>query len=143
MVFMATFLCGGCGPKARELAPVSGKVTLDGQPLVNANVAFMPQATEGTAGHVTSRGRTNAQGIYTLKTADDPPREGAVVGTHKVYIAIGGSDTGAEVLEDQAAKGPRERVPAKYNAQTTLTRRGAAGGKDGYELRADQMREVR
>jgi hypothetical protein len=129
IVFMVTVLAAGCGPKAREIAPVSGKVMLDGKPLANANVAFMPQATAGTVGHVTSRGRTDAQGNYTLKTADDPPREGAVVGTHKVYIATGSSDALAEVLEDQATKGPRERVPAKYNAQTSLKRDVPPEGK--------------
>jgi hypothetical protein len=119
LLFVVTI---GCGPKARELAPVSGKVTLDGQPLVGANVAFMPQATAGTVGHVTSRGRTDAQGNYTLKTADDSPRDGAVVGTHKVYIATAGSNATIELLEDQAGKGARERVPAKYNSHTELSR---------------------
>jgi hypothetical protein len=112
----------GCGPKARELAPVSGKVMLDGRPLINANVAFIPQATAGTVGHVTSRGRTDAQGKYTLKTAESSPRDGAVVGKHRVQISTKVSDASAEYTEDQGSKTPVERVPAKYNSQTELSR---------------------
>jgi hypothetical protein len=122
---LAAILCTvaiGCGPKEREIAPVSGTVTLDGQPLAGANVAFIPQATSGTVGHVTSRGRTDAQGKYTLKTADTPPRDGAVVGKHRIQVSTKVSNATAEYTEDQGGKTGVERVPAKYNTHTELSR---------------------
>ena len=35
--------CLGCGPGGPEIASVEGKVTLDGKPLPNAAVVFIPE----------------------------------------------------------------------------------------------------
>lgn len=78
--------CVGC--QHSELAPVSGRITLDGRPLGNVAVTFQPLRTEQTepvAANVGSSGITDAQGQYSLRCLDkDQP--GAAVGAHKVYI---------------------------------------------------------
>ncbi|HUG67836.1 MAG TPA: carboxypeptidase-like regulatory domain-containing protein [Pirellulaceae bacterium] len=73
----------GCGAKY-QTAPVSGTITLDGQPLGDATVTFTPEAVGLDA--PTSSGRTDASGNYTLALiVDGSP--GALVGKHTVVVA--------------------------------------------------------
>jgi hypothetical protein len=105
----------GCGKGPYETAPVSGRVTLDGQPVANAAVMFQPVAPEGTVNPGPgSYGITDAEGRYTLKLVGKETR-GAVVGKHKVRVE-NYTDPG-----DSSDDGPRKRVkpaqpiPGKYN----------------------------
>jgi hypothetical protein len=95
----------GCGANG-ELADVRGKVTLDGQPLADAFVVYAP-----TQSGTTSYGRTDSDGNYRMMFSDSEP--GAWIGENLVRINTGdvGTDGGA---------GPKERVPAVYNRNTTL-----------------------
>src|SRR4051812_8123961 len=47
-------LCVGCGPKRPAMAPVKGKVLLDGQPLNTGNVGTIPTAGRGAHGDIQS-----------------------------------------------------------------------------------------
>ncbi len=101
----------GCG-SGGKLAPVRGKVTLNGQPLQGALVEFQPMAPGGSP----SSGVTDAEGRYELMYTFD--KRGAAPGEHLVSIRTGGTradDSGREVE-------CRECVPAKYNSQTELKR---------------------
>jgi hypothetical protein len=104
---------GGGGGKLPDLAPVTGKVTLDGQPLGNAVVSFVPQ--KGAA----SGGVTDAEGKYVLRYRDGTP--GAALGQHQVLIS-----TDLEGEMTAAA----EKVPKKYNANSELTANVVAGGNE-------------
>ena len=72
----------GCG--GMKLVPVSGRVTLDNKPLVNADVIFQPDSLEKNPGHG-SRGKTDDQGQFTLQLTTGNTK-GATVGKHKVTI---------------------------------------------------------
>lgn len=76
----------GCGTKGPEVVPVSGRVTLDGAPLVGATLSFQPitDRTSTTPG-VGSYGKTDSDGKYTLRLID-PDKPGALVGKHTVTI---------------------------------------------------------
>ncbi|HZT79944.1 MAG TPA: carboxypeptidase-like regulatory domain-containing protein [Gemmataceae bacterium] len=117
-------LLAGCDTGPYKIAPVSGRVTLNGKPLANVAVTFQPIAPEGSidAGPGSS-GVTDADGRYTL-TLIGKDRKGAVVGKHKVRITYV-PDAGAE---DDA---PRrfKQLPAKYNSRTTLECEVPPGGK--------------
>ena len=78
---LVTFL--GCGGKYK-MAPVTGTITVDGNPLADATVSFTPQAvgTESPA----STGKTDQAGKYSLSLVIDGTN-GAVVGKHQVVIA--------------------------------------------------------
>jgi hypothetical protein len=96
-----------------ELGQVSGKVTLDGQPLAEAVVNFTP--TDGkTKG---STGTTDASGNYTLRYITG--YDGAAVGTHTVEIRK------VEIIPITGGEEPeyeeRQVVPAAYNSKTELT----------------------
>ena len=62
-------LVAGCGGQEYPLAPVAGSVTLDGKPLANIHVTFLPQAKgkSRNAGPA-SCGVTDAEGRFILKT---------------------------------------------------------------------------
>ena len=78
------FLAGGCGkPEPPARVPVSGVVTIAGQPVPSAVVAFYP-LFEGFGGEVIAEGITDSSGRYTLAC---PLGAGACLGKHKVTVA--------------------------------------------------------
>jgi hypothetical protein len=74
----------GCGPtySGPPLVPVEGTVTLDGKPLADATVTFIP--TGATMGQ-SSFGSTDTEGHFVLKTAEG--HAGAPAGRYKVVIS--------------------------------------------------------
>jgi hypothetical protein len=116
----------GCG-KPYQLVPVSGKVTLDGKPLAGAWVHFAPVATErNSAPGPTSHGQTDAEGRFSLRVS--PEEAGAVVGKNRVFITT--LKEGTADVPDAGVKVPRDRVPRKYNQETTLVYEVPAAGTD-------------
>lgn len=104
---LAMMVCSGCGQSGPEVASVEGTVTLDGQPLPNASVIFVPEGGRPAAA------MTDAEGHYVLTFSKD--KQGATPGKHKVRIT-----TFVEADEGEGIEGQPEKVPMKYNAQTTL-----------------------
>jgi hypothetical protein len=108
-------LAAGCSSEGYKIAPVSGRVTLNGKPVEKAAVMFQPVAPEGNYNPGPgSYGITDAEGRYTLKLiGKETP--GAVVGKHKVRIE------NYTEPDDSADDRPRKRpkpavpIPAKYN----------------------------
>ena len=70
-------LIAGCGG-GLDLIPVSGTVTLDGQPVDGAAVVFVP-----VAGGPAASGSTDAGGKFRLTTVNQP---GAVPGEYNVTV---------------------------------------------------------
>lgn len=114
LVLVAATGCGG-GGESYDFAPVSGTVTLDGDPLSNATVTFQPTGKDAKTGPG-SYGKTDAQGKYTLKVTTTGDK-GAVVGKHRVLIT-------RDIEEDENDAGstvpPKDQLPKKYNRETTL-----------------------
>ena len=119
----------GCN-SGYKIAPVSGRVTLDGKPLANAAVQFYPFPPPGSieAGP-TSVGHTDENGHYALALADGTATPGAVVGKHKVFINV-------IPKVDPNDTRPRHYVqlPAKYNRKTTLEKEVPVGGLDSADF---------
>jgi hypothetical protein len=114
---MAVAGCGGGSDFA--VAPVSGQVTLNGEPLPKAIVTFVP--TEGGAERPSSVGETDSQGNFTLWTTTG--EVGAIPGTHKVMIALA-SDMAAEgqSLPDDYSWREAEKtnpIPQEYSGPNT------------------------
>jgi hypothetical protein len=71
----------GCNSSGLDLAPVTGVVTLDGQPVADAGLYFTPvDAKQGPP----AVGTTDAEGVFSMITAN---QEGAVVGEHRVAVS--------------------------------------------------------
>jgi len=86
----------GCGGPGYEVVPVSGKVTLDEKPMANVHVSFQP-ISEGKDNPNPGPGSfavTDSEGRYELRIVD-PDRPGAVVGRHRVRLAVNQPDVGA------------------------------------------------
>jgi len=84
LLVAATSSClTGCGKKS-SVVPVSGRVTVDGQPLANVAINFGP-LTGGLDGAYAAYGKTDAEGRYSLKLVDDG-RRGATVGKNRVTL---------------------------------------------------------
>jgi len=105
MAFVLGFV--GCGPSRTT---VSGEVTLDGQPLDNGSITFIP-----LEGDTPSAGIAITAGEYHVELAPGKKRveisATKVVGKRQVYEG----DPNSPVVEDV-----REIIPPVYNAQSTL-----------------------
>jgi hypothetical protein len=110
-IVLMMMLLPACRQRGPELGAVQGTVTLDGRPLAGGIVIFEPKA----GGH-TSRAVTDASGRYQLVYLRDT--NGALVGSHivKIFTASEGN--------------PKERIPARYNKQSTLTADVASGANE-------------
>ena len=109
-------VCGlsGCGSGDVTLAPVRGRVTLDGRPIANAWVKFHPSKGRG------SQARTNNDGVYELEYTAE--RRGALLGEHKVEV---GTREINDALGNQVNR--PEVIPARYNTESTLQASIASG----------------
>lgn len=120
--------CYGCS-RGAGMGSVSGLVTMDGKPLPNVVVTFVP-----VEGGRAATGKTDASGKYELVYMD---RKGAPIGKHKVSVTTPPeTHTVTEMRSDspeylkQATTGRtaeyakaaafKEPIPPRYNVQTTL-----------------------
>lgn len=114
----------GCS-REPERGPVSGVVTLDGKPLPNVMVMFVPDPEHGTPG-LRSVALTDNDGRYVMFT--DKDQNGASVGTHRVSLydplAFPVPEDGLSKMLSQFGQekkpphepkpAPKSRVPAAY-----------------------------
>jgi hypothetical protein len=130
-VVLALALAGcGSGPK---VAPVSGTILLDGEPMVGASVNTQPIASSSSVDPGPgSFGKTDAEGRYTLELID-PPIAGAVLGTHRVTITP--ADTQPYRSSDEPVKPQGDPWPARYSDGSLRLMVPAEGNTEAnYEL---------
>lgn len=89
----------GCSNNNPPLGKVSGKVTLDNEPLAGVIINFKPE--DGRA----ATGTTDSQGNYTLEFSYGVM--GAKVGPNTVMLEW-------PLSEGEPGLGPRKRIPNKY-----------------------------
>ena len=106
---LAVFIAG-CGGDTHF--PVKGNLTLDGAPLVDATISFVPQGGKGTP----AIGRTDNGGSYVINVSSD--QLGMEPGEYSVRITT--YDEGNAEADPPLPRIP-ERVPVKYNLDSTLT----------------------
>ena len=113
---------GGCGASSGpDIAPVHGKVTLDGAPLTTGMVYFMPESGRG------AKGKVQEDGSFTLSTFGNG--DGAIVGRHKVFIVATEGEVAFESDEPM-----KSLVPERYTSPET----------SGFEIevKVGEMNEV-
>jgi hypothetical protein len=109
----------GCSD-GRKWAPVSGRVTLDGEPQEGIYVYFEPELppdVDPLQGVSKSYARTDADGQYTLNFMDvDKDRPGALISSHTVTAD-----------DERTFNNPRakSRVPLGWKAAFEVTQEGA------------------
>jgi hypothetical protein len=125
----------GCGksdkPPYAFNSSVGGVVKLDGKPLPNAMVQFVPAATGGGAAP-TASGVTDENGRFTLAVEKT---KGAVLGKSKVVVyalAARGARRGESEKEDEP---PTVDLPEQYtSAAQTPVQVEVTGDKHEYEI---------
>ena len=114
----------GCGGAKVKTEMVTGKVTLDGQPVAKATVTFAP-ASGGSGAY----GTTDDNGVYTLTTQGGAAGKGALPGEYQVAVIKEenvapqptpeerqkASAEGRDISKDYPAEF-KSIVPKKYNA---------------------------
>lgn len=120
-VWLALLTVGCGGGDGPEFVTVEGTVTLDGQPVPNAMIAFRPQGAGGGGYTSSSYGGTDSDGYYYLQYSIS--QDGAIPGEYQVEIS-----TYAEADEDEGVEAHPETIPARYNRQTELTATVEPGG---------------
>lgn len=120
----------GCddGP---AVAPVTGTVTQDGEPLPFAMIEFQPD--KGAPSYAES----DENGHYEVVYQTD--RKGALLGHHYVSVTTAGEKTDPET--DTTYNVP-ESVPAKYNDPTELEFE-VEPGKNVFDIKIEGKRERR
>ena len=126
------FVVAGCGGNVSDLPklmPVGGTVTLDGKPLANAMIAFVPSgSTRGTG----ANGRTDTVGKYELATRSG--EKGAPAGEYRVVVTKlvmpDGTDFPANSAVAPINSPAKQILPAKYSmaGQTVLRAKVGEGG---------------
>lgn len=131
---LVMLVCIGCdsGP---PLGSVSGKVTMDGQPMENVLVTFVPEQ-----GGRAATGKTDASGQYELIYLT---HKGALVGKHKVTVTT--LQEAKKPVSEMRSDSPeyqkylkesqddynkavvREPIPERYNAKTELVKEVSSG----------------
>lgn len=134
---LACLAFAGCGEGGPELGRVTGTVTMDGDPLPNALVTFVPQE-----GGRASTGVTNENGEYELIYQN---RKGALLGQHKVTVTtMRQAEAAPEMSSDseeymkQATGGDpsqydqvfEEKIPPRYNKDSELVEEVQSGSNE-------------
>jgi len=104
--------CGGGASDTPTLGQVTGKVTLDGAPLADAFVTFMPEKVRASAA------TTDSEGKYELIYIRN--EKGASIGNHKVTV---------RKLKDE-----KETIPKKYSGDDTELTADVKAGANEFDF---------
>ncbi len=114
LLLVAIFVaCSGCGDgitdNRKGLAPVTGKVTLDGKPLTTGTISFI--SSDGSEAFT---GPLDSSGSYTLGASPSSP--GALPGEYKVIIIASQQATMGDPMKggQPIAAEAKSLVPEKY-----------------------------
>lgn len=132
---------GGCGqPGLPGVVPISGRVTLDGEPLPSGEIRYLPKSPEGRM----ARGRLDDRGRFELTTLRQG--DGALPGEYEIVILAPVEESAEDASARRAAEnaGPRRRryeqgdgpaslAPLRYtNPDTSGLRDTVSDSHDGY-----------
>jgi hypothetical protein len=113
IICLVTIGCGGPKQDLPEVVPVSGTVTLDGKPLANATVTFIPV---GTTRGGTCLGVTDDSGRYEMSAGNG--RKGTPVGEFRItctkWVMPDGSDYPKDSQVSPLETNARELLPERY-----------------------------
>ena len=110
-------ICCGCGKKGPRRAAATGHVSLDGQPIKEGVIQFLP--VEGTVGPETG-------GVITNGQYDIPRERGPVVGKSRIELRAS-KKTGRKIQDPTGRSGTLtdeyvEMFPPSANTNSTLVR---------------------
>ena len=123
---MLALVCLGCGDGS-SLVSVTGKVTLDGEPLPGADVSFRPNGKGETAYATTAQ-----DGSFSLQTIRQKP--GAAPGTYRVTV----SKVESPEYEGKSDTMPIDLDPRKYQSTWLTPKRYSNPETSGFKVRVTE-----
>lgn len=135
LLLTAVMLAGGCRPAGPDVQFVEGVVVLDGRPLADAMVRFMPAKQQG----ISATGMTDGQGVFRLSATQGQRYGGGTVeGTYIVTVSKLEPKRAGEIPVDgsPAPDVPmREVVPKMFTDTATSPLRAAvAAGRNSFRF---------
>ena len=117
--------CSGGDELPREA--VTGAVTLDGQPLADGAISFIPVG--GPTGPTVGGGSAITNGQFSIDR-----EHGLVPGTYNVSInsRVQAGTNKLPGLPKSKAESQKDIIPANYNSKTTLTAGVKKGGSNAF-----------
>lgn len=111
---LAALLLGlvGCA-KEPEISTVTGQLLLNGKPLANILITFIPERS-GANSAVRSMGITDAEGKFKLQTEAQTP--GALLGPHKVILEDMAIHNAPRSENGTVLELPPPRFPDRYKS---------------------------
>ncbi|MFG0333375.1 MAG: carboxypeptidase-like regulatory domain-containing protein, partial [Maioricimonas sp. JB049] len=124
LVSLVVLLVSGCGetnPLDRQ--PVSGTISLNGQPLETGTIEFAPQ------GSGTASGASIRNGTYSI-----PADKGLPPGDYLVRISAADEEGEPMEMPGESAKLAPELIPPEYNTESEQTFTVSADGNNEFSL---------
>ncbi len=120
----------GCSRADRSgRLPISGTVTLKGQPLDRGTIEFSPAGPDTKS----MSGATITDGKFAI-----PAQQGLTPGTYRVRISSseGGATASATEMpgDSKAAPVAKDRIPPEFNTETKQEIKVTAGGPNTFEF---------
>ncbi len=108
VVFLSLITIVGCGTE-QPLGNVNGKVTLNGEPVDQVHVQFIPDPFSQVPGKM-AWAVTDADGRYEMEYGDSTGKKGAAVGLNKVTLQ--------DLAPENSRKGrpPKSRVDRRFHS---------------------------
>lgn len=78
VIFVLLVLLTGCGVRTVSM---SGQVTYNGEPAKDVAVTF-----DQITGGISASGKTNEEGVFTLRLLSDSPKKGIIPGDYRVHL---------------------------------------------------------
>jgi hypothetical protein len=130
LLIPAFAICGCAEANPLGRLPISGEVSLDGQPIDNGSIQFAPTDTQGGI----ASGALITNGTYNIAA-----EQGLTPGIYTVRISapeggVATDDPGGET-EGLVAT---ERIPAEYNSESKHTVEVKAGDSNTFNFRIDR-----
>lgn len=144
------FLASGCGDDGPRLVPVKGTVTINGKPLGEADLTFVPDPSNKDV--TPGADRTGPEGNYMARFN---ARTGLAPGKYKVLISKKAAPPAGVVLPDEIKMDPvqqemmglrKETLPKKYADATEATEMidvGEEGGVFDFDVKASSKGDVK
>ena len=132
---LVLLLLAGCGSGHPETAPVSGKITYDGNPVTQGKIVFYPEHGRSATGQI------GPDGSYTLTTFDQG--DGAVLGKHRVTIKstrVTGQEQLPKSFAEEVAQGQKKDAKPAPGAQVQWLVPKEYSTKETSPLRANVKR---
>jgi hypothetical protein len=125
VLILTALVSAGCGEEPLGL-PVSGTVTLKGEPLDHGTIEFSP-----AAGQPTQSGTEIVDGKFAI-----PAANGLAPGLYDVRISSAESATAVtEEVPGIPTPPAKDRIPPEYNTRTTLQEEVKESAENKFEFK--------